>query len=322
MNQMILEQRQEDMTETTVEHIPVMLREVMTYLNLKEKDVVVDGTVGLGGHAEAILKRIGPQGRLVGIDRDARSLQMARQRLNPYLVQCDLVQEDFRNIHQVVRDLGLRQVDAILLDLGISSYQLNDPQRGFSFQSDGPLDMRMDQSSPVSAFDLVNSLSEKEISAVLRDCGEERWHNRIARFIVIQRSQSPIETTRELREVVLRAQPHSARREKIHPATRTFQAFRIAVNRELESLEIALEKCVDLLNVGGRMAVIAFHSLEDRIVKNTFRALSRSGRITLIVKKPLRPDEEEIVQNPRSRSARLRIIQREAMENPERIGSR
>lgn len=310
---MILEQWEEEMTETSVEHIPVMLEEVMAYLNVKEKDVVVDATLGLGGHAEAILKRVGPKGRLVGIDRDAQSLQMARQRLSSYLGQCDLVQGDFRNIQEVVRGLGLRHVDAVLLDLGISSYQLNNPERGFSFQADGPLDMRMDQTSPISAFDLVNSLSEKEISAILKDYGEERWHSRIARSIVFQRSQSPIETTQELSQVILNAMPYSARREKIHPATRTFQAFRIAVNRELESLEITLEKCVDLLQSGGCLAVIAFHSLEDRIVKHTFRALSRSGKITLLVKKPLRPCEEELRQNPRARSARLRLARREAV---------
>ena len=283
----------------------------MEFLDPKENDVVVDGTLGLGGHAETILKRIGPRGRLIGIDRDERSLCMAKERLRPYLEQTHFVLGDFRDLDRILSDLGVTQVNGILLDFGISSFQLDDPQRGFSFQMEGPLDMRMDQSNPYSAFELVNSLPEEELAAILRDYGEERWHNRIARTIVRQRAMRPIATTGDLREVVLKAVPsRKGRGERIHPATRTFQAIRIAVNRELESIDIVLKKCVDLLAPGGRIAVIAFHSLEDRIVKQQFRALAQEGKVRLVVKKPLRPGEKECQENPRARSARLRIAER------------
>ena len=301
------------MDESKTKHIPVMLEEVMEFLNPKENDVVVDGTLGLGGHAEVILKRIGPAGRLIGIDRDEMSLGMAKQRLRPYLEQTRFVHGDFRDLDRILSDLGITKVNGILLDFGISSFQLDDPQRGFSFQTEGPLDMRMDQNNPFSAFELVNSLSEKELAVILRDYGEERWHNRIARTIVRQRSARPIATTGDLREVVLKAvSSKKGKGERLHPATRTFQAIRIAVNRELESIDIVLKKCVDLLVPGGRIAVIAFHSLEDRIVKQQFRALAQEGKVKLVVKKPLRPGEKECQRNPRARSARLRIAERTA----------
>jgi 16S rRNA (cytosine1402-N4)-methyltransferase len=301
------------MGEIKANHIPAMLEEVMEFLDPKENDVVVDATLGLGGHAEAILKRIGTRGRLIGIDRDERSLRMAKERLRPYLEQTHFVRGDFRDLDRILSDLGVTQVNGVLLDFGISSFQLDDPQRGFSFQMEGPLDMRMDQDNPLSAFELVNSLPEEELAAILRDYGEERWHNRIARTIVRQRSMRPIATTSDLREVVLKAVPsRKGRGERIHPATRTFQAIRIAVNRELESIDIVLKKCVDLLAPGGRIAVIAFHSLEDRIVKQQFRALAQEGKVRLVVKKPLRPGEKECQENPRARSARLRIAERAA----------
>lgn len=301
------------MGEIKTNHIPAMLEEVMEFLDPKENDVVVDATLGLGGHAEAILKRIGPRGRLIGIDRDEQSLRMAKERLRPYLEQTHFVRGDFRDLDRILSGLGVTQVNGILLDFGISSFQLDDPQRGFSFQMEGPLDMRMDQNNPFSAFELVNSLPEEELAAILRDYGEERWHNRIARTIVRQRSMRPIATTSDLREVVLKAVPsRKGRGERIHPATRTFQAIRIAVNRELESIDIVLKKCVDLLAPGGRIAVISFHSLEDRIVKQQFRALAQEGKVRLVVKKPLRPGEKECQENPRARSARLRIAERAA----------
>ncbi len=301
----------EEMGEPETDHIPVLCAEVVEYLRPHGGGVFVDCTLGLGGHAQALLRAAGHQSRLIGIDRDAQSLQMAAERLKPYLSQCVFVHEDFRNIDKILRRMEIAEVDGILLDLGISSYQLDNPQRGFSFQTDGPLDMRMDQDSPISAFDLVNSLSEKEISSILKDYGEERWHNRIARYIIRQRSHHPIETTQELSGIVLKAMPPRKTWQRIHPATRTFQALRIAVNRELESLDILLDKCVDLLKAQGRIAVIAFHSLEDRIVKHKFRALAQSGKIKLVVKKPLWPSEEEAGQNPRARSARLRVAERE-----------
>ena len=301
----------EKMDEIKRNHIPVMLEEVMEFLNPKENDVMVDGTLGLGGHAEAILRRIGPRGRLIGIDRDERSLRIAKERLRPYVEQTYFARGYFRDLDRILNGLGVTRVNGILLDFGISSFQLDDPQRGFSFQMEGPLDMRMDQNNPLSAFELVNSLPEEELAAVLRDYGEERWHNRIARTIVRRRSMHPIATTGDLREVVLKAVPcKKGRGERIHPATRTFQAIRIAVNRELESIDIVLKKCVDLLAPGGRIAVIAFHSLEDRIVKQQFRALAQEGKVKLVVKKPLRPGEKECQENPRARSARLRIAER------------
>lgn len=301
------------MDEIKKDHIPVMLGEVMEFLDPKENDVIVDGTLGSGGHAEAILKRIGPRGRLVGIDKDPQSLRAARERLRPYVEQACFVREDFRDLDRILSELGIAKVNGILLDLGVSSFQLDDPQRGFSFQAEGPLDMRMDQNNPVSAFDLVNSLPENELAGILRDYGEERWHNRIARTIVRQRAMHPIETTSDLREVVLKAVPsRKGKGARIHPATRTFQAIRIAVNCELESIAIVLKKCVDLLAPGGRIAVIAFHSLEDRIVKQQFRVWAKDGKVKLVVKKPLRPGEKECQENPRARSARLRIAERTA----------
>lgn len=293
-------------------HIPVMLNEVVEHLQPKPSHVFVDGTLGLGGHSEVLLDLIGTQGRLIGIDRDARVLEIARENLAGHQGQCELVHDNYRNIDKVLANLNIRQVDGILLDLGLSSFQLDDPKRGFGFRKEGPLDMRMDQTSPLTAFDLINSLSEKEISSLLKDFGQERWHNRIARYIVAKRTEKPIETTVELSHVVLRAMPRHSKREKIHPATRTFQAFRIAVNRELEGLEEALDKCINSLKVGGRVGVIAFHSLEDRIVKQTFRASAKAGTLNLIFKKPLRPSEGEIRVNPRARSARLRVAERKA----------
>ena len=293
-------------------HLPVMMKEVVECLCLRPGICVVDCTLGLAGHALKIAEIIGPQGRLVGIDRDAASLKKADEVLKSTRVKYDLIQEDFRRIDRILHQLGIEAADAILFDLGISSFQLDDPQRGFSFKSEGPLDMRMDRGSYISAFDLVNSLSERELASILKNFGEERWHQRIARFLVSQRARRPIESTRELCEVVLKAVPFRFQHQKIHPATRTFQAFRIAVNRELEALEIALDKSIDLLRVGGRICVISFHSLEDRIVKGKFRSWGQSGRASIITKKPLRPQDEEAEHNPRSRSARLRVAERTA----------
>ena len=262
-------------------HIPVMVKEVRESLALKPGAVVVDCTLGLGGHASLLLKDIGPEGRYIGIDRDSESLKLA-----------------------------VEHVEAILLDLGISSFQLERPERGFSFKHEGPLDMRMDQDSYISAYDLVNSLSEREIASILREFGEERWHNRIAHYLVEQRSKSPIASTKDLRDMILKAVPGYSRYDKIDPATRTFQAIRIAVNRELEALEIILKKMTRLLKVGGCIAVISFHSLEDRIVKHKFRELVNNGRLELNFKKALIPSEEEVAHNPRARSAKLRVARR------------
>lgn len=294
----------------SVHHIPVMLQEVKTLLNLKPNALVVDGTVGLGGHAREILKGIGPGGRLIGIDRDKESLNIAQENLKEFSSQCELIQEDFRHLDKILEGRHIDEVDGILLDLGISSFQLENPQRGFSFQEEGPLDMRMDQESYISAYDLINSLSEHEIASILKEFGEEHWHNRIAHYVVEQRAQAPISSTQELRDVVFRAIPVRFREHRIHPATRTFQAIRIAVNRELEALEAVLDQAFSILKRGGRLAVISFHSLEDRIVKHKFRQWAGERTVEVLTKKPLRPTAEEMQNNPRSRSARLRVMER------------
>ncbi len=291
-------------------HVPVMTQELIEHLNIKPESLVVDATVGTGGHALAIAKLLGPQGRLIGIDRDGESLNISRQRLKKFAGQCQLIHDDYRNLDEILDSLGVLKVDAMFFDLGISSYQLANPERGFSFKVDGPLDMRMDQGSYISAYDIINLLSEREISSILKNFGQERWHNRIARTLVNQRSKGPIESTRQLSETVLKAIPLRYQNERIHPATRTFQAIRIAVNRELEALEIVLEKSIDFLKGGGRICVIAFHSLEDRIVKEKFRFFAKTGKLKLVTQKPLRPSLEEMNLNPRSRSARFRVAER------------
>jgi len=291
-------------------HIPVMSDEVTEHLKLKKGNCVVDCTIGTGGHSLKIMQEIGSKGYLIGIDRDSLSLSLAEERLKEYIGCCSFIQQDFRHIDKILDNLGIHQVDAMMFDLGISSFQLSDPERGFSLKTDGPLDMRMDRNSYISAYDLVNSLSETEIASILRHFGEERFSGRIARRLVRQRSQHPIESTYELTDTVLKAIPRHFKRQKIHPATRTFQAFRIAVNRELEAIEIALNKCIAYLKPGARLCVISFHSLEDRIVKERFRAFSRNHDIDIVFKKPLRPSEEETSENPRSRSAKLRVVQK------------
>ena len=257
-----------------------------------------------------IARAIGPQGYLIGIDRDNLSLEVAKKNLGHFQKQTFFIHDDFRNINKILDERGIEKVDGILFDLGISSFQLDDSSRGFSFKTNGPLDMRIDQMSFLSAYDLINSLSERELSLILKNYGEERWHNRIAHDLVQRRSQSPIQTTSELRETVIKAMPKGHGHQKIDPATRTFQAFRIAVNRELESLEIALNKAIPYVKDSGRICVISFHSLEDRIVKQTFRTFHREGIVRLITKKPLRPGPEEVQRNPRARSARMRVVEK------------
>lgn len=292
------------------QHIPVMADEVVSFFDLPQDACFVDGTLGLGGHAALITKQLGPQGCLIGIDRDKETLEIAEQRLKTDPCQKYFIHDDFRHLDGILKGLNISKIDGMLMDLGISSFQLADATRGFSFQTDGPLDMRINQESFVSAYDLINSLSERELSLILKNYGQERWHHRIARFLVEQRAKSPIQTTRELREAVLRAMPRSRKRHKIDPATRTFQAFRIAVNRELESLEAALSVIPPFLKPGARLAVIAFHSLEDRIVKQKLRALADREIMHVESKKPLRPTPEECERNPRARSARLRVGRR------------
>lgn len=293
-------------------HQPVMLAEVLEYMDPKADEVFVDGTLGMGGHSLEILKRLGPKGLLIGMDRDLNSLQEAQKNLADFAHQCRFVHRDFRELDEVLADLNIEAVDGILLDLGISSFQLDNPERGFSLRNSGPLDMRMDQNGAISAYDLVNSLTEKEIAAILRDFGEERWAGRIARQIVSERSRKPIEYTDDLTRIILKAVPGRGKPPRIHPATRTFQALRIAVNRELETLESVIDKAITLLRPRGRMGIISFHSLEDRIVKNKFKLFEKANLAKCLVKKPLRPTEIETENNPRARSARFRIIERVA----------
>jgi len=293
-------------------HIPVMLHEVIDYLGLVPGATIVDATIGTGGHSLEILKKITPGGKLIGLDRDENSLAVCRQRLAEFNGSFELVHSSFADLDQVLEKLGIEKIDGIVFDLGISTYQLKDIERGFSFQQEGPLDMRMDQSSYISAYDLVNNLNESEISNILWSFGQERWHNRIARLLVSQRRIAPIATTSQLADLVMRAIPYRYRKGyyRIHPATRTFQAVRIAVNRELEILEGAVKKAVAALKEKARICVISFHSLEDRVIKHTFRALKAEGLIDIITAKPMTPVASEIAANPSSRSSKFRVAER------------
>jgi 16S rRNA (cytosine1402-N4)-methyltransferase len=287
-------------------HVPVLLAEVLELLAVRPGGLWVDGTVGLGGHAAAVLRATAPNGRLLGLDRDTETLERAQTVLRSFGERVRLESGDYR---EIPGRLAGERATGILLDLGISSAQLDDPERGLSFQADGPLDMRMDRREGETAADVVNHLPERELADLIYAYGEERASRRIARAIVRARERAPIRTTAELAEIVRRAMPRSARR-GLHPATRTFQALRIHVNRELDGLGDALAEIAGCLAPAGRMAVIAFHSLEDRAAKTTFRALSGRG-YTLLTKKPVRPSETETRSNPRARSARLRALARE-----------
>jgi 16S rRNA (cytosine1402-N4)-methyltransferase len=287
-------------------HEPVLLAETMELLAVRPGGLYIDGTVGLGGHAEEVLRRSGPDGRLVAFDRDPAALEHARARLSPFGERVRFEHADFR---EVPARLGGAAPDGILIDMGVSSMQLDDAERGFSFSAEGPLDMRMDPTQGFTAADLVNRLPERELADVIYRFGEEHASRRIARAIVETRRLRPLTTTTELAQVVRRSAGRS-RRAGLDAATLTFQALRIHVNRELEGLSAALEEMAGVLAPGGRLAAIAFHSLEDREVKHTLRALAARGGFRLLTKKPVRPTEEETRRNPRSRSARLRAIER------------
>jgi len=293
-------------------HIPVMQKEAVDYLKLKPGQVVVDATIGTGGHSEKILEHILPGGRLIGIDRDEDSLSITKKRLERFSANCAFVHGNFTELEHILASLSIKKVDGILFDLGISSFQLDDPKRGFSFQGEGPLDMRMDRASYISAYDLLNNLHEDEISEMLLVFGQERWHRRIARAIVQERDKHPLNTTAQLVDIVLRATPYRYRYgyQRIHPATRTFQAIRIAVNRELEALELVLDQAIASLNKRGRICVISFHSLEDRIVKIKFKQALAAQLVKILTPKPLVPQEAEVAQNPASRSSKFRAAER------------
>jgi len=295
-------------------HIPVLVEEVMSLLQCGPQKTYVDATLGGGGHALEILKRTEPDGILIGIDWDEDAIAEATKALMPFGARAKIARENFVHLPELLKSLKIEEVDGILLDLGLSSLQIEDTERGFSLKGEGPLDMRMDQRLERRAADLVNRLSLQELQETLSEYGEERWARGIAKAIVEERARTPIETPQALRRIVHRAIPRRFHSRKIDPATKTFQAFRIRVNEELENLKEILETGWRLLRKGGRICVISFHSLEDRMVKETFRRLEREGEdgsvLRVITKKPIRPSEEERRRNPRSRSARLRCAER------------
>ena len=308
-------------------HRPVLLDEVIRLLAPRPGGTYVDCTLGGAGHAKAILSRILPGGHLVGIDRDKDAIEYASRELADLSGSVSLVQGDFADLESILRDLRISSIDGALFDLGVSSHQLETPERGFSLMSPGPLDMRMDVSQPVTAADLVNRLSERELADLIYTHSDERWARRIARAIVARRKAAPIRTTTELAEIVAAAIPKSAQPSKIHPATRTFLALRTVVNSEFEALDKGLAAAADALNIGGRLCVISYHSLEDRKVKRFFAAASGrcqcppglpectcGARLSLrvLTKKPVTPTREEIERNPRSRSAKLRAAEKVA----------
>jgi 16S rRNA (cytosine1402-N4)-methyltransferase len=303
-------------------HVSVLSKESIELLQPRPGNVFVDSTLGAGGHARLILQRIAPDGRLLAIDRDKAAVEAARAAFADVAPPPTLVQGDFGDIAGLAREAGVEAAHGVLFDLGLSSVQLDDPERGFSFRHDGPLDMRMDRDSPVLAAQVVNQLPERELAEVIRRLGEERWAARVAKFVVARR---PLRSTRDLAGAVEAAIPRAAWPADIHPATRTFQAIRMQVNDELGSLERGLRGALELVRPGGRIAVISFHSLEDRLVKSFFVAESRDclcppeqpvctcghrASVRVLTRKPVRPSEDEAASNPRSRSARLRVAEK------------
>lgn len=305
-------------------HISVLLNECIENLNIKPDGIYVDGTLGLGGHSEQILKRLSG-GRLIGIDRDESAIRRTGERLEAYKDKMTLVHGNFCDVAQILDELGIDAVDGMLFDLGVSSPQLDEAQRGFSYMNDAPLDMRMDNTSALTAWSVVNDWDEAELTRILRDFGEERYARRIASRIAERRTQKPIESTLELVDIIRSAMPAAALREKQHPAKRSFQAIRIAVNDELGAVDKMMKTAPDKLKKGGRLCVISFHSLEDRIVKTGIAAREngcicpREAPICVcgfkqtlksVYRKPIVPGEDELEYNPRARSAKLRVAER------------
>ncbi|WP_288221317.1 16S rRNA (cytosine(1402)-N(4))-methyltransferase RsmH [uncultured Clostridium sp.] len=305
-------------------HVSVLLNECIEGLNIREDGIYVDGTLGGGGHSSEILKKLSNNGLLIGVDQDKDALKAAGERLHNY-ENVKYVHSNFYNIDAILNNLEIEKIDGMLMDLGVSSYQLDTGDRGFSYMQDAPLDMRMNRENSLSAYEVVNNYDEEEIYRIIRDYGEEKFAKRIARFIVENREKKPIETTLELVEIIKAAIPAKARREGPHPAKRTFQAIRIEVNSELSILNKAIQDGVNRLNKGGRMAIITFHSLEDRIVKLKFKELATActcpkefpicvcggeAKVKVITRKAIEPSKEEVEENPRSRSAKLRVVEK------------
>ncbi len=306
------------------EHKSVLLYETVDSLNIRPNGIYVDGTLGGGGHAFEVLKRLGPEGRLIGIDQDADAIRAATERLEQFKDKVTIVRSNYRNIREVLSELGIEKVDGIYLDLGVSSYQLDTAERGFTYRENAPLDMRMDQRNEKTAADIVNDYSEMELYRIIRDYGEDRFAKNIAKHIVKARAVQRIETTDQLVEIIKAAIPAKIRAEGGHPAKRTFQAIRIELNHELEVLNDSIDTMIDLLKPGGRLSIITFHSLEDRIVKTRFRTnenpcicppdfpvcvCGRKSKGQVITRKPIVPNDEELEENKRSKSSKLRVFE-------------
>jgi 16S rRNA (cytosine1402-N4)-methyltransferase len=296
-------------------HVPVLVDQAVGYLVPeagRDEGVWVDATVGAGGHAERLLEAMGSDGRLLGLDRDEQALAISRERLARFGDRVRLVHANFDDLEDVVRAAGWDPVVGVLYDLGVSSMHFDDPERGFSYQHDAPLDMRMDRSQALTAAHVLNTYEHGDLARVIRIYGEERWASRIASFIVRARRRRPLSTTLELVELIRDAVPHAARRVGPHPARRTFQALRIEVNGELDALQASLPQAVATLGASGRLVAISYHSLEDRIVKRFMVSESRGEvpRLRLIVRSPVRPDEAEVIVNPRAKAAKLRAAER------------
>ncbi|MBU0651069.1 16S rRNA (cytosine(1402)-N(4))-methyltransferase RsmH [bacterium] len=289
-------------------HVPVLLNEVIDALRLKKGKVIVDCTLGCGGHAEAILEKIYPEGKLVGIDRDQQVLDIASKRLERFGKSFIAVKENYKNCVCVLRGLNIDKVDGVLLDLGVSSVQIDESFRGFSFKNNADLDMRMDRSQDLDAKYVVNNYPEVELADLIYKLGDERRSRRIAREIVVQREKKQITTTEQLADIVARAYGFYGKKIKIHPATRTFQALRIFVNGELTALQEFLDSIMTVLNEGACVCVISYHSLEDRIVKFVFKDFVKNKQVELLTKKPMIPTDEEINNNKRARSAKMRVM--------------
>ena len=306
-------------------HVPIMLDSVLDHLNIRPDGIYMDGTVGGAGHSSAILKRLSDKGRLICLDQDSTAVETAKQRLSAISDRATVIKSNFVNFASVLDDLGIGQVDGILLDLGVSSYQLDNGERGFSYRTDAPLDMRMDQSNPETARDIVNNYSEADLARIIRDYGEEPFARQIAASICRKRQEAEITTTFELNELIRSSIPARARRNGGHPSKQTYQAIRIALNRELQVLEDSMVQRIAILAAGGRLCIITFHSLEDRIVKQAMRKAENPcicppdfpvcvcGRVSLgkaNPRKPIIPDAKEQEENPRSKSAKLRVFEK------------
>ena len=306
-------------------HKSVLLDETIESLDIKPDGIYVDGTLGGGGHASEVCRRLGDRGRFIGIDQDADAIAAASERLKEFGDKVTIVRSNYENIDEVLKELGISQVDGIYLDLGVSSWQLDERSRGFTYREDAPLDMRMDQRKSRTAADIVNTYSEEDLTRIIRDYGEDRFARNIAKHIVRERERDPIVTTGRLAEIIKGAIPAKVRATGGHPAKRTFQAIRIELNGELTVLEESIDGMIDLLNPGGRLSIITFHSLEDRIVKNRFRlnehpctcppdfpvcVCGKKSKGRVVTRKPILPSEEEMRENSRSKSAKLRVFER------------